>query len=61
MPTYEYKCKNGHEHLETRSILESQKQEKCDICKSKLYQVYGKMAISFNGDGFYTTDKKKRD
>lgn len=62
MPTYEYQCNKCSKSVtEVRSITQSQEDDNCSDCDGKLYQVYGKMAISFKGDGFYTTDKKKRD
>jgi len=50
---------SGFEHVEMQFL--SDVYLRCPDCDGKLYQVYGKMAISFKGDGFYTTDKKKRD
>jgi len=61
-PIYEYICKAcNKEYSETRGITEPQRQVDCpdENCKATLYRKFGNMAVSFKGDGFYTTDKKK--
>lgn len=62
MPTYEYKCPLCHQaYTEVRGIMEEQKLIKCDNCKVDLIRQFGTPTVTFNGSGFYATDKKKRD
>jgi putative FmdB family regulatory protein len=58
MPTYEYYCKNGHEHVEIRSIFSEQQTTECPECALQLIQRIGSLGITFKGSGFYATDKK---
>jgi putative FmdB family regulatory protein len=60
MPLYEYRCGNGHIMQEVRSIHDDEPaQVICTECASPMHQVLGGVAISFKGNGFYTTDKGK--
>lgn len=62
MPTYEYKCPMCQKvHTEIRSMTEPRKETQCSNCKVDYITVFGKPAVTFNGTGFYTTDKKRRD
>lgn len=59
MPTYEYKCKNGHTFEAFQSITEAPL-TKCPECKAAVRRVInGGMGVIFKGSGFYTTDYKK--
>lgn len=57
MPTYEYKCENGHTYTEVRPISSEQVTTICveEGCESKLNRVYSAPPISFKGTGFHTT------
>jgi putative FmdB family regulatory protein len=60
MPLYEYRCGNGHTMQTIRSIHDDEPAEViCTECLSPMHQVLGGVAISFKGNGFYTTDKGK--
>lgn len=60
-PTYEYICKLCDvDYEETRAINEAQIVLDCPECGETLYRKFGKLAVSFRGDGFYTTDKNKK-
>ncbi len=59
MPTYEYKCTNGHTFEAFQSITEAPL-TKCPKCKAGVRRVInGGMGVIFKGSGFYTTDYKK--
>jgi putative FmdB family regulatory protein len=60
MPTYEYYCKNNHEHVEIRSIFSEQETKNCKECGQQLIQRIGSIGISFNGSGFYRNDRKEK-
>jgi len=61
MPTYEYKCNNCNiTYSETRRITEAQILTECPTCDTKLLQRFSAPAVSFNGKGFYSTDKKEK-
>ena len=60
MPTYEYKCENGHHHEIFQGISEDPI-EKCPDCGGILKRLIGNGAgIIFKGSGFYATDYKKK-
>jgi putative FmdB family regulatory protein len=55
MPTYEYRCKKGHdfEVMQRRSddpIVE------CEVCGAPVQKVFSPVAVHFKGTGFYSTD-----
>jgi putative FmdB family regulatory protein len=54
MPTYEYKCENGHFYSEVRSISEIDSRTICfdPNCNSKLFRIYNAPSITFKGKGF---------
>lgn len=58
MPVYEYECKKCHERLlENRPMSEADLPKGCGRCDSQLQRVYNFGAVTFNGSGFYKTDK----
>ncbi|HWC75314.1 MAG TPA: zinc ribbon domain-containing protein [Gemmatimonadales bacterium] len=60
MPTYEYKCPNGHVFERTFSRINNQRHAKCPICgKRAERQISGGAGIVFKGSGFYHTDYKR--
>lgn len=60
MPVYEYKCdKCKIEFKETRSITTPQELINCPHCDTVLMRVFNVPVVTFNGTGFYATDKKK--
>jgi putative FmdB family regulatory protein len=61
MPTYEYKCTNGH-HFEVTQRMVDDPLEVCPECGARVERVFHPVAVHFKGSGFYTTDygaKKK--
>lgn len=54
MPTYEYKCENGHQYTETRLMSENQKQIVCPEkgCHTLLHRVFDSPPVTFKGAGF---------
>ena len=60
MPTYEYKCPNGHVFEKRFSRITSQRHAKCPTCgKRAERQISGGAGIVFKGSGFYHTDYKR--
>ena len=57
MPTYDYKCENGHSHAQTRRLTEPAITI-CPECKQELKRVFTAPVVNFKGDGFYSNDKK---
>jgi putative FmdB family regulatory protein len=58
MATYEYKCKGcGQEISVTRSISDKETVPGCLACNLPLSRVYSSVGVTFNGGGFYSTDK----
>ena len=58
MPTYSYECECGQQTDTFHSIYDEPKIE-CEKCGGPMRRVFSAPAITFNGSGFYTTDKKK--
>ena len=56
MPTYEYKCPNGHV-FEVFKRMSDPSPEKCPVCgASPVETVLYPVAAHFRGSGFYSTD-----
>lgn len=55
MPTYEYRCQNGH----TFEVVQRMTEEPvsvCANCEAAVERVYHPVAVHFKGSGFYNTD-----
>ena len=61
MPTYEYRCPNGHEFEEFfRTISSAAAELKCPTCgATAARRVSGGAGLLFKGSGFYITDYGK--
>ncbi|HXM38673.1 MAG TPA: zinc ribbon domain-containing protein [Gemmatimonadales bacterium] len=60
MPTYEYKCPNGHLFEKTFPRITSKRTAKCPICGKRAERlISGGAGIVFKGSGFYHTDYKR--
>ena len=58
MPTYEYRCKGcGHE-LEVQQSFTDDPLTECPACQGELRKVFGNIAVTFKGSGFYKTDSR---
>ena len=58
MPTYEYRCKGcGHE-LEVQQSFTDDPLTECPECQGQLRKVFGNIAVTFKGSGFYKTDSR---
>lgn len=57
MPTYGYRCKNGHEFEVVQSFSEAPL-KRCKICGSKVSRIFYPVGIVFKGPGFYATDNR---
>jgi putative FmdB family regulatory protein len=55
LPTYEYRCKNGH-IFEVVQSMSDDPVDKCQICGAPVERVFHPVAVHFKGSGFYTTD-----
>ena len=60
MPTYEYKCPNGHAFEKFSPTMTSDRRVKCPVCgKMAERQISGGTGLVFKGSGFYITDYKR--
>lgn len=58
MPAYQYKCTEcGIETVRVRGIHEDAPDLFCEECNSSLKRIYSNIGVTFNGSGFYSTDK----
>lgn len=65
MPTYVYRCPDGHE-FEVFHKMSEDGPSRCEVCeKSPVERVLFPVAVHFKGSGFYATDygrgNRKRD
>ena len=58
MPTYEYACRKCGEHLEVQQSFTDAALTDCPACAGPLRKVFGNIAITFKGSGFYKTDSR---
>ncbi len=60
MPTYEFKCPNGHVFEKFSPTMNSDRRVKCPVCgKMADRQISGGAGLVFKGSGFYITDYKR--
>jgi putative FmdB family regulatory protein len=62
MPTYDYRCPNGHE-FEVVHRMDDPPPASCEVCGiGPLERVFHPVPVFFKGSGFYSTDygRKKR-
>lgn len=65
MPTYEYRCRNGHV-FELFHRMTDPPPDDCEVCGAgPVERLLSPVAVHFKGSGFYTTDygrgNRKRD
>jgi putative FmdB family regulatory protein len=59
MPTYEYRCPEGHEFERFQKMTDPPR-ARCPVCgKSAVRQISGGAGLIFKGSGFYITDYGK--
>lgn len=60
MPIYDYKCSSCDNLVSiSRGINEKELAPQCLSCHKPLSRVYSSVGVTFNGGGFYSTDKGK--
>jgi putative FmdB family regulatory protein len=59
MPTYEYRCENGHT-FEVVQRMSDDPVEACEECGAPVERVFHPVAVHFKGSGFYSTDYKSK-
>lgn len=52
MPTYTYKCEDGHKYEEYRGLNEDQKVHECPTCNKPLKRVFDSTPVQFKGSGW---------
>ncbi len=55
MPTYEYRCENGHT-FEVMQRMTDDSLSTCITCEAPVQRVFHPIAVHFKGSGFYNTD-----
>lgn len=61
MPSYEYDCMPcGIRVIKERSINDFDPGYSCETCNRSLVRVYSNIGSIFNGNGFYSTDNRKK-
>jgi putative FmdB family regulatory protein len=60
MAIYEYACKSCNQSVTiSRSMHDKEEVPACISCNIALNRVYSSIGVTFNGGGFYSTDKGK--
>ena len=60
MPTYEYRCPNGHTFEKFYPRMNDRRRLRCPTCGATAERVIsGGAALVFKGSGFYITDYKR--
>jgi putative FmdB family regulatory protein len=60
MPIYDYKCGSCDAIVTiSRGIADKERIPECFACQKPLNRVYSSIGVTFNGGGFYSTDKGK--
>lgn len=61
MPLFEYKCTNCNEKVTLSRSSDDRDRDlpSCKLCNSETRRVYSSVGVTFNGSGFYSTDKQK--
>lgn len=57
MPTYSYKCENGHQ-FDVRQRMTDTPLTECSVCGAAARRVVGSVGVVFKGSGFYITDNR---
>jgi putative FmdB family regulatory protein len=55
MPTYEYRCKKGHD-FEVMQRMSDDPIVECEVCGAPVQKVFSPVAVHYKGTGFYSTD-----
>ena len=59
MPTYEYRCKSCGNQLEVQQSFSDDPLTTCPACdEPTLKKVFGNIAVTFKGSGFYKNDSR---
>jgi putative FmdB family regulatory protein len=58
VPIYEYKCRKCSVKTNITRGFNDTDTPACSTCNLDLTRVYSSIGVSFNGSGFYSTDKK---
>lgn len=57
MPTYGYRCENGHEFEVFQSMTDAPL-DQCEVCAAPVRRIFYPVGIVFKGPGFYKTDSR---
>jgi putative FmdB family regulatory protein len=58
MAIYSYSCSNCSITQDmVRGISEPEPKYECEVCGSVMLRIYNVPGVTFNGSGFYSTDK----
>ena len=57
MPTYDYKCDKCNTIYQVQHQMTETVTPKCALCEGPMRKAFGIAAVTFNGEGFHSTDK----
>ena len=60
MPTYQYRCTDCFEELETVQRFTDDSLTTCPECAGSLRKVFSPVGVVFKGSGFYATDSRSK-
>lgn len=60
MPTYQYRCTDCSDELETVQRFTDDPLTTCPTCGGSLRKVFSAVGVVFRGSGFYATDSRPK-
>ncbi len=58
MPTYSYSCTECDNAFDIVQKMTDDTLTTCPQCEGRLRKVYGRVGVTFKGEGFYRTDSR---
>lgn len=58
MPVYAYKCTSCGHTFERKQSFSDAPLTVCPDCQGELKKIFGNVAVTFKGSGFYRTDSR---
>jgi putative FmdB family regulatory protein len=60
MPHYDYRCDACNYQFEVEQRMSDEPLKQCPRCGQMIHRVFSASPVIFRGDGFYSTDTRKK-